>query len=289
MPGTRAWQARYDGVSLRESAPVSKVLLVEDDPSLLAYMADLLSDDGLEVSCASRGAEALAILEAGPPPCVLVTDINLSGEPDGLALARAVAERWPRTKVLIVSGECRPSHAQYPDRAIFFTKPFAGAALVEMIRSKDWEPAVADDAADRETDRRPPPHLPHEQVHVRLGVSGVHGIGVFAIQPIPAGSAIFPGDRQPIRWVSVDALERSEPSDAARRFYEDFGIKRGDRIGCPEDFNHLTPSWYLNAPPAGGEANVRSDADFTYFAARDIAEGEELLIDYASLNEPPGG
>ena len=129
------------------------------------------------------------------------------------------------------------------------------------------------------------PRLPHEQVLVRLGISEVDGIGVFAVLPIPAGTAIFPNDRRPIRWIGVDELERSRPSRAARRFYEDFGIRRGDRIGCPQDFSELTPSWYLNAPPAGQEANVRSASDFSFFAARDIAEGEELLIDYASFSE----
>ena len=145
---------RFAGMSLQGAAPVSKVLLVEDDPSLLSFMADLLSDDGLEVACASRGAEALAILEAGPSPCVLVTDINLSGEPDGLTLARAVARRWPQIRLLIVSGECRPAHGQYPDRAIFFTKPFAGGALVSMIRSNDWQADAGAGAKAAQADGR---------------------------------------------------------------------------------------------------------------------------------------
>src|SRR4051794_1727612 len=147
-------------MSLQDPAPVSKVLLVEDDPSLLSYMADLLSDDGLEVACASRGAEALAILEGGLAPCVLVTDINLSGEPDGLALARAVARRWPQIRLLIVSGECRPAHSQYPDRAIFFTKPFAGGALVSMIRSDDWQAGAGAGTDAAEADRHAPHKLP---------------------------------------------------------------------------------------------------------------------------------
>jgi hypothetical protein len=133
-----------------------------------------------------------------------------------------------------------------------------------------------------------PSRLPHEDVNVRLGLSEVHGIGVFAIRPIPEGAPIFPNDRHSICWVGVDELERSEPDEAARRFYADFGIRRGDRIGCPQSFETLTPGWYLNEPPDGGEANVRSGPDFGFFAARDIAEGEELLIDYASFSDAPG-
>ena len=131
--------------------------------------------------------------------------------------------------------------------------------------------------------------LPHEQVHVRLGLSEVHGIGVFAIRPIPKGTSLFANDPAPIRWVDVETLDRAALGEPERRFYEDFGIRQGDRIGCPPNFNLLTPSWYLNEPADGAEANVRSAPDFTFYAARDIAEGEELVIDYASFSEPPGG
>jgi hypothetical protein len=115
----------------------------------------------------------------------------------------------------------------------------------------------------------------------------VHGIGVFAIRPIPDGTNIFPNDSQPICWVDVEALDQSGPDEPARRFYDDFGIRQGNRIGCPRTFENLTPGWYLNEPPEGGRANVRADPDFSFFASRDIEKGEELLIDYASFSEPP--
>ena len=244
-------------MSLQDRAPVSKVLVVEDDPSLLSFMADLLGDDGLEVACASRGAEALAILEGGLSPCVLVTDINLSGEPDGLALARAVAERWPQIRLLIVSGEFRPAHDQYPDQAIFFTKPFAGGALVSMIRSEDWRPDAAADAQAAPADARAPAKLPHEEVNVRLGLSKVHGIGVFAIRPIAAGTRIFPNESRPIRWVGVEELERSAPSDAARRFYEDFGIRQRRQDRLPAGFQRADPE-LVSERPARGRAKPMS-------------------------------
>jgi SET domain-containing protein len=130
--------------------------------------------------------------------------------------------------------------------------------------------------------------LPHEKAYVRLGLSDVHGIGVFAIKPIPEGTALFADDPAPIRWVAIEELEQAGLSPAERRLYEDFGIRQNGRIGCPPSFDNLTPAWYLNEPPAGVAANVRSDADFAFFTSRDIAEGEELLIDYASFSEPPG-
>ncbi|HEX8063648.1 MAG TPA: SET domain-containing protein-lysine N-methyltransferase [Allosphingosinicella sp.] len=128
--------------------------------------------------------------------------------------------------------------------------------------------------------------LPHEGVYVRLGLSAVHGIGVFAIRPIPAGTDIFVNDGVPLVWVSRAALEAADLTPAERAFYHDFGISRGDRIGCPANFHNLTPGWYLNRPPPGAAANVESTGAFAFLARRDIAEGEELTIDYAGFSDP---
>jgi DNA-binding response OmpR family regulator len=114
------------------------VLLVEDDPSLLEFLAELLIGDGLQVARARTAVEALALLESGPLPTILVTDIHLAGTLSGLDLARSVAEGWPAVRLLIMSGECRPAHDQYPPRALFFTKPFAPGALIAVVRSSDW-------------------------------------------------------------------------------------------------------------------------------------------------------
>jgi hypothetical protein len=130
--------------------------------------------------------------------------------------------------------------------------------------------------------------LPHEGVWVRLGVSDIEGIGVFAIRPIPKGTDIFANDRVPLTWVSRAELAAAKPSEAERALYHDFGIQRGESIGCPANFNNLTPGWYLNEPPPGRTANVRAGEDFAFTACRDIAEGEELTIDYSGFSETGG-
>ncbi|HWT11405.1 MAG TPA: SET domain-containing protein [Allosphingosinicella sp.] len=127
--------------------------------------------------------------------------------------------------------------------------------------------------------------LPHEGVHVRLGLSGIHGIGVFAIAPIPEGTNLFANDRIDLVWVDPAELDEAGLGAAQRSFYLDFGIRRGGKIGCPVNFNNLTPGWYLNEPAAGASPNVRSDAAMNFFAARDIAEGEELTVRYADFSE----
>jgi hypothetical protein len=129
--------------------------------------------------------------------------------------------------------------------------------------------------------------LPHESVHVRLGLSRIDGIGVFAIRAIPAGTNLFGNDEVRLVWVDSAALERAGLSEEERRLYADFGIRRGDRIGCPVNFNNLTPGWYLNEPPDGEAPSVRVDDALNFYAARDIEEGEELTVRYTDFSEAP--
>ena len=114
------------------------VLVVEDDPAILEFTAELLKDDGLDVIRARDCDEALAIMDGGVIPSILVTDIALPGCRSGVDLATIVAEKWPQVRLLIVSGQCRPAQGEYPERAMFFTKPYAHGALLSMIRSPDW-------------------------------------------------------------------------------------------------------------------------------------------------------
>jgi CheY-like chemotaxis protein len=114
------------------------ILLVEDDPLVLEATAALLADGGCSVRRACNAEEALAALGDGPLPAVLVTDIILANGSSGLDLARTVAERWPEVKVLIVSGACRPPREDYPEGALFFTKPYAGGALLRVVKGEDW-------------------------------------------------------------------------------------------------------------------------------------------------------
>ena len=111
------------------------VLIVDDEPLVLRTTADILAEDGCIVALAGGYEEALVRLEAAPETAVLVTDIRFSQGPDGIALARAVAARWPHIRIVIVSGEVRPSGSDYPETALFFTKPYAPGALCAMVRA----------------------------------------------------------------------------------------------------------------------------------------------------------
>ncbi|HEX8641236.1 MAG TPA: response regulator [Allosphingosinicella sp.] len=120
------------------SLTAAPVLLVEDDHITLQSTAELLTADGHQVACASNSAEAMALLDGGLEPSLVITDIHLDGEPDGLALARAVAQSLPDARLILISGECRPAAGDYPEKALFLTKPYASGGLLTLIRSSDW-------------------------------------------------------------------------------------------------------------------------------------------------------
>jgi DNA-binding NtrC family response regulator len=116
-----------------------KIMLVEDEPLVLRSTADLLIEDGYEVAECSGCEEALARIEAEPDTAVLVTDLNVRCPGDGVSLARVVAERWPHIRLVLVSGALRPERQDYPERAIFFTKPYAPGALLAIVKdTSDW-------------------------------------------------------------------------------------------------------------------------------------------------------
>jgi hypothetical protein len=125
--------------------------------------------------------------------------------------------------------------------------------------------------------------LPHDGVFVRLGISKIHGIGVFAEQPIRAGTDVFANDDREISWVSSSVLQDPSAGRFQRLLYEDFAIRRGNELGCPANFNLLTVGWYVNEPAPGHQPNLTATANFSLIALRDIAAGEELTIRYADF------
>ena len=78
-----------------------KVLIVDDDPFVLARLKDLVTSAGYDVCVASGGREALEML-AKMPASIVVTDLNMP-EMNGLELCRRIrAEKRARYTYIIV-------------------------------------------------------------------------------------------------------------------------------------------------------------------------------------------
>jgi CheY-like chemotaxis protein len=79
------------------------VLLVDDEPHIRAITAEMLSELGCHVHEAGSPGAALAAVQAGLKPDILVTDHPMPGM-TGVELATAVRALLPSTRALVVSG-----------------------------------------------------------------------------------------------------------------------------------------------------------------------------------------
>jgi len=124
--------------------------------------------------------------------------------------------------------------------------------------------------------------LPHDKVYTRLGISNIHGIGVFAISDIKKGTLLFEYDITEMVW--VNASEIANTSDKIKKMYEDFCVVKdnGTLYGCPANFNQLTMAWYMNHSDT---PNVEIDENYDFRTLREIKDGEELTINYKIFSE----
>ncbi len=112
----------------------NKVLIVEDEPLQRMLATEVLAEAGYEFYEASSGDEAVAILlEHADEVCFLLTDVNMEGTLDGLALARRVSVSWPWISIVVTSGRENPSPSEMPPQAIFTPKPWRQATLLQQI------------------------------------------------------------------------------------------------------------------------------------------------------------
>src|SRR4051812_4220162 len=114
---------------------VPKVLVVEDEMVLRMRAADIVEDAGFTAIEAVNADEAMGILESRSDIAVLFTDIQMPGSMDGLKLAHAVHSRWPDIKIVLVSGQLKPSEAERPAESRFFGKPLGVEQMIAELQS----------------------------------------------------------------------------------------------------------------------------------------------------------
>ena len=112
------------------------VLVVEDDPTLLAYVDQMLTLNGHTVLAAEDADQARFTLEDhGGPPDVLLVDIVLPGS-NGLDFARAAKAAHPGLKILFMTGLVHQSpKALRSGLGPVLLKPFTSNDLLKAIGS----------------------------------------------------------------------------------------------------------------------------------------------------------
>lgn len=119
-------------------------------------------------------------------------------------------------------------------------------------------------------------HLLNE-VYCKLGVSPIHGIGVFALRDIPAGVAPLKS-MVTNKEIKFSRIELKKVPSSVRRHLAMFCLVEKGRVAAPEiGMNAVNISTYLNHSK---QPNLRFDDKDVLRAVHDIVRGEELTIDY---------
>ncbi|MBX3663969.1 MAG: response regulator [Burkholderiales bacterium] len=115
----------------------ARVLIVEDEESILLSLEFLLGKEGHAVSAARDGAEALRLLEAQPPDLVLL-DVMLPLI-DGFELCRRIRAMpaLAATRIMLVTARGREAEVARGlalGADAYLTKPFSTRELMEKVR-----------------------------------------------------------------------------------------------------------------------------------------------------------
>lgn len=114
-----------------------KVLIAEDEESILVSLEFLMRNDGYEVRVATRGDEVLACIENFLPDLILL-DVMLPRR-NGFELCMDIRANaaWSAMKIIMISAKGREAEVQRGLDAgadAYVTKPFSTSELREQVR-----------------------------------------------------------------------------------------------------------------------------------------------------------
>jgi two-component system response regulator PilR (NtrC family) len=132
---------------------MGRVLVVDDEQSMREFLAICLRRAGHEVEVASSGAAGVAHLERKPTD-VVVTDLRMPGDLDGLGLLEQVKQRKLDTEVILVTAFATADTAiaaMKQGAYDYLTKPFKVDEINAVIgRAMEKRRLVAENLALRE-------------------------------------------------------------------------------------------------------------------------------------------
>jgi SET domain-containing protein len=125
----------------------------------------------------------------------------------------------------------------------------------------------------------------HTETYIMLKPSPIEGIGVFAIAPIPKGCRqMFSQPDAADEWVTLSIKEVEALPEASKFLVYNYCLYDEENYFVPANgFKKMDLALFLNHSE---NPNIISINDGDYFQAlRDIAAGEELLINYGDIVE----
>lgn len=110
------------------------ILLVDDEPTILVALAQMLRAMGYRVLTAPDGVRARRVFEdARGAVDLLLTDVSMPGG-SGVDLAKDLLERSPTLRALVMSGYLDAASSEALPRTGFIDKPFTRTSISRRIR-----------------------------------------------------------------------------------------------------------------------------------------------------------
>jgi CheY-like chemotaxis protein len=107
------------------------ILVVEDEVLIRLLMAEALRDEGYQIVEAATADEGMAVLQSGQAIDLIITDVRMPGQIDGLQLAAQAKRYDPNRPVIIVSGHLTAQDVSRVDA--FIPKPYTYVHLLSVV------------------------------------------------------------------------------------------------------------------------------------------------------------
>jgi len=123
----------------------------------------------------------------------------------------------------------------------------------------------------------------NNNIWVVLKPSPIEGIGVFALRDIPKGCREMFSKPDPAEsWISLSKAEVEALPPHSKWMVENYCLYDDEQYFVPADgFKKMDLSYFLNHSDTPNTISI-DDGDY-FETTRDVAEGEELLIDYGTI------
>lgn len=104
-------------------------LIVDDEPAIRAYLKAILQGKDIETLEASDAVQALRIAHKVGGIDLVITDIQMPGDMDGVDLAQSLKVSHPALPVILISGFANKASGRFP----FIGKPFLPETILQQI------------------------------------------------------------------------------------------------------------------------------------------------------------
>ncbi|GAC1620777.1 MAG: hypothetical protein NVS9B13_11420 [Candidatus Acidiferrum sp.] len=130
--------------SVAVTRTATTILLIEDEPSVIAFLRAALERKGYTVHQAASGAEGLSLL-AKQDYSGVITDIRMPGEINGAEVHKWIQKNQPRlrSRIILISGDTANNETQAllaNSGTPCIEKPFRVQQLISMVEKTFGKP-----------------------------------------------------------------------------------------------------------------------------------------------------